>query len=95
MVVGVLRIDLRLEGCRSLKDKRRILRSLVDRSRRLSGASISEVGDQNLWGNAEIGAAVVSPSQAVAESGLARVRQIFEESGEAVVTGFRYESIHL
>lgn len=95
MIVGVLRIGLRLEGCQSLKDKRRIVRSLIDRARRQSGASVSEVGDQNLWGNAEIGVALVSGSPGVAEAALARVRQMFEESGLAAVTDVSYEIIRL
>lgn len=59
MTVGVLRVCLRLEGCRSLKDKRQILRSLLEGLRQDYKASVAEVGDHDLWGSAEIGVAVV------------------------------------
>ena len=62
MVVGTLCISLRLEGPRSLKDKRAVLSSLIPRLRQKFQASVAEVDDQELWGNATIGVALVSGS---------------------------------
>ncbi len=73
MVVGVLRVSLRLEGCRSLKDKRQIIRPLIEKMRRDLGASVAEVGDTELWGNAEIGFSVVSGNAVQVEQLLQKI----------------------
>ena len=62
MVVGVVALDLRLEGCRSLKDKRHLLRGLIEKCRNDFHVAIAEVGDQDLWGNALVCATVPSLS---------------------------------
>ena len=78
MVVGTLELALRLEGCRSLKDKRAILRSLIDRARREFHVAIAETGDLQLWGNATIGVACVSNDPGHAESILQHVVDVFD-----------------
>lgn len=60
MFVGVVRIELHLPGCRSLKDKRSIVRSLKDRLRARLNAAVAEVEHQDLWQRAALGVAVVS-----------------------------------
>ncbi|MBX3118291.1 MAG: DUF503 domain-containing protein [Fimbriimonadaceae bacterium] len=87
MVVGILQIFLRLPGCRSLKDKRRVLRSLIDRVRRDYQVSIAEVGDNDLWGNAEVGVTVVSSSAMQVESILSKVLDAFAGNPEVEMEG--------
>jgi uncharacterized protein YlxP (DUF503 family) len=60
VVTAVARIELALYGCRSLKDKRQILRSIIERTRVRFQVAIAEVEDQDLWQRAVIGAAYVS-----------------------------------
>jgi uncharacterized protein YlxP (DUF503 family) len=60
MVTAVARVELGLEGCRSLKDKRQILRSVIERTRGRFRVAIAEVEDQDLWQRAVIGMAYVS-----------------------------------
>ena len=62
MVTAVARLELALEGCRSLKDKRQILRSAIERTRNRFQVAIAEVEDQDLWQRAVIGMACVSGS---------------------------------
>lgn len=59
MTVAIVRVGLRLVGVHSLKDKRKVIRSAIARIRAIGQCSISEVGDCDLWGNAEIGLAAV------------------------------------
>jgi|GEM_PF-52183 len=60
MVVGVLRLTLVIAGARSLKDKRQALRKIIDRARARYNVSIAEVGDNDVWQRAVIGATVVA-----------------------------------
>ncbi len=60
MITAIVRIELGLDGCRSLKDKRQIVRSIIERTRARFQVAIAEVEDQDLWQRATIGAAYVS-----------------------------------
>lgn len=60
MVVGICTIAIHLPGSHSLKDKRRVLRSVKDRLRSKHNISIAEVEDQDLWQRATLGITAVS-----------------------------------
>lgn len=60
MVVAVCRVELVIPGANSLKSKRMVLRSVLDRIRARFHVSIAEVGEQDTWQRASIGFAVVS-----------------------------------
>ena len=59
MVVGVARLVLALGQSHSLKDKRQVVRKIVDRVRARFLVAISEVGDHDLWEKATLGIAAV------------------------------------
>jgi uncharacterized protein YlxP (DUF503 family) len=60
MVIGVLRAELALDGPQSLKDKRRIVKSLLDRAQRHYRVAAAEVDQQDSWRRAVLGFACVS-----------------------------------
>lgn len=49
MIVGASVVELRVEGCRSLKAKRGVVRSIVRRVRNRFNLSVSEIGGQDTW----------------------------------------------
>ncbi len=57
---------LRMDGCRSLKDKRQILRSLFTRARNRYNISVAEVDSHDLWNAADIAVVCVARDYAVA-----------------------------
>lgn len=85
MVIGTLALTLRLDGCRSLKDKRQILRSLLDKSRRQFHVAIAEVCEHDLWQNATIGVSCVSTNAGHAESVLQHVVDLFDACPDVAV----------
>lgn len=78
MFVGVVRIELHLPGCTSLKDKRSIVRSLKDRLRTRLHAAVAEVEYQDLWQRAALGVAVVSGESHQVVEQLQSVRQMVD-----------------
>lgn len=60
MHVGLCRLTLHIGGSNSLKDKRQVVRSLVERLRRQFNAAVAEVEEQDSWRTAVLGIAVVS-----------------------------------
>ena len=86
MIYGVLQIDLRLRGVHSLKDKRSVVQKLVAKVRAAYPISVSEVGDHDLLGNAELGIAVAGSDPVQVENVLQQVLKIIEENCDGEVT---------
>ena len=60
MVVGVMTVQIHMSGIGSLKQKRSIVKSVIERMRNRFNASVSEVGRHDIKNSALIGIAVVS-----------------------------------
>jgi uncharacterized protein YlxP (DUF503 family) len=60
MHVGTLTVTLYLHAAESLKDKRQVLKSLIETTRNKFNVSIAEVDDLDAWRRATIGIACVS-----------------------------------
>jgi uncharacterized protein YlxP (DUF503 family) len=60
VVTVVMRLRLEIGGANSLKDKRRILKSLLTKLRHEFNVSIAETGRNDIIRQAEVGAAVVA-----------------------------------
>ncbi len=76
MVVGVAVWELHLADCRSLKDKRRVVKSLKDRLRSRFNVSVAETGHQELWQRAELACGVVATDRRHAEQQLAQAERL-------------------
>ncbi len=93
MVVGILKVSLYMEGARSLKDKRRVVRSVKDRVKSKFNVSIAEVGSLDNHQTAQLGICVVSTECAHADSQLNKTLDLI--SSQAVVSDFSMEFINL
>ncbi len=60
MNTGIGKIQLHLPESQSLKDKRRIVKSIISRLRNQYNISIAEVDDNDLWQLATLGISCVS-----------------------------------
>ncbi len=95
MVIGILRIDLYMNGNRSLKDKRQTLKSLIQRIKsRFNNVSVSEVGSHDLWQKATIGISFVGNESRFVNSVLDRVTQFIESTGVVEMGQREFEIIH-
>ncbi len=63
MLVGVLVLDLFLHGCSSLKEKRRVIRSIKDRARSRFNVAVAEVDHQDLHQRGTLAFSSVSTSE--------------------------------
>jgi len=55
VVVGTLKISLHIHNQQSLKEKRKVVKSIVGKVRHRFNASISEVGSNDKWQMIELG----------------------------------------
>ncbi|MBM3450613.1 MAG: DUF503 domain-containing protein [Armatimonadetes bacterium] len=85
MIVGVARITVGLPAARSLKDKRRVLQSLLQRVRNEFAVAAAEVDDQGAWTRATIGVACVSNDRRHADRWISKVVDYVERDREAVL----------
>ncbi|MCK4512783.1 DUF503 domain-containing protein [bacterium] len=60
MTIGTLEIVLLIRESHSLKSRRRVVKSLIDRIRSRFNVSVADIGDQNLWQKVVLGVAVVA-----------------------------------
>ena len=81
MIVGVLTWELYLDGCRSLKEKRRILKSLKDRLHNKFNVSVAETAHQDVWQRAELTCCVVATDRRHTESVLASADKLVDSDG--------------
>ena len=91
MTIGLLSIRLRLPS-RTLKEKRTIVKSVVERLRTRYNASVAEVEDLDAVGFATIAAAVVSNDGAHADAQLQEMARAVEQWRlDAELLGIRTE----
>ena len=60
MHVAAMRVELRIRDAHSLKEKRRVVKSLLAELGRAHPVAIAEVDHQDLWNRASVGIAAVS-----------------------------------
>ncbi|MCP4690850.1 MAG: DUF503 domain-containing protein [Desulfobacterales bacterium] len=95
MVVGVGSITFRLHGCRSLKGKRKIVKSMIARIRNNFNASVAEVDHNDSLQRADIGVAAVGNDRRVVNAKLDKMINLAEAMGLAEITDSELEIITL
>jgi uncharacterized protein len=73
VVIGVCHLTLAIAGSTSLKDKRRVVKSLTERVRNRFNVAVAEVDAHELWNTAVLGVACVSTGRAHADEVLTHV----------------------
>ncbi len=91
MIVGILQVELAIDGVVSIKDKRRVVASLKDRLHREHQVSVAEVDMQDSHGTAVLGIALAASDVKVAQSVLQRILQKLEDERDCVLTDHRLE----
>lgn len=91
MIVGVLTIHLFVGDSNSLKDKRQVIKSLLDGIRNRFNVSAAELGDLNIWRRSELGVACISNDQEVANTLLNRVLSFIDSDPRVSVDSVQIE----
>lgn len=81
-------------GARSLKEKRKVLKSLKDRLSRMN-VSVAEVDDNDKWQAATLGITLVSNDAGFVNSVIDKIIQGIEDNGEVEMLSSRIEIIHI
>ena len=95
MVVGIGTITFRLHDCRSLKGKRRVVKSMVAQLRNHFNASVAEVDANDVYQRAVIGFAMAGNRAATINSKIDKLVNMADDLGLAELLDTEMEIIHL
>lgn len=85
MRVAALRVELRLPGVQSLKEKRRVLRPVLEGIRKLGSYSVAEVDGHDLWQRSTLAIAIAARDGRSLEMQLDKLRRYLESRREVEV----------
>ena len=92
MVIGLLRVRLRLHEAASLKEKRSVLKPLMARLRKDHNVAVAEVDDQDIWRSVVLAIVAVSAGRDPVENIL---RGVAKDLGEHALFDLVEEQIEL
>ena len=95
MVVGTLKIDLHLHDNRSLKGKRKIVRSMVDKVKHKFNVAIAEVGSNDKWQKIELGVCTVGNDRRHIDASLNNILEFLESLYLAEIIQSKTEIINI
>ena len=76
MIVGLLTLDLHIPESHSLKSKRMVIKSLIDRIKNKFNVSVAEVDANNLWQRSVIGIAYVANETVIINKVYEKIRTL-------------------
>lgn len=82
MFVGVLKLHLRIYNSFSLKEKRRVIKSLIERIKNKFNVAIAEIGENDTLRKAIIGISLVSNSKVAVDKQICSIFNFLESNPE-------------
>ncbi|MDD5476283.1 MAG: DUF503 domain-containing protein [Syntrophales bacterium] len=95
MVVGTGVIKLFIPECRSLKEKRSVIRKVVSRVRHNFNVSMAEVSDNDNWKRCTLGFAVVGNERGHIDSTMNAVMNFMDDLRLAEIVDAKKEMLNL
>jgi uncharacterized protein YlxP (DUF503 family) len=95
MVVGALKIVMVIHDNRSLKGKRKVVHSIVDRIKNRFNVAVAEVGANDLWQRIEIGICTVANDRRHVDASLTNVLAFTESLYLAVIVDSKLEILNV
>jgi len=93
MHIGVLQFTLEIPYATSLKDKRRVVKSMKDRIRRNFNVSIAEIDDLDAWTTATLGAVMAGRDVAYINGALDKLINALESLRDATLADHQLEIV--
>ena len=91
MLVGRCWMELEIAESHSLKDKRRVVKSLIDQVRQRFNVSIAEVDRQDSWTRSTMGVCWVANERRFLDQALARVVQFVQRDARLTLLDYGME----
>ncbi len=95
MVVGILKIELHLHDNRSLKGKRKIVKSMVDKIKHKFNASVAEIGSNDKWQKIELGVSTIGNDRRHIDASLNNILAFLESLYLADIVDAKTEILNI
>ena len=93
MNISLLTIELRISSSHSLKDKRRVIQSLMSKLKRIYNIAVAEIENQDLWQRADIGIVSINTSGSELNKTLNNIVDYISNYGFTEIINYRIENI--
>ena len=93
MAVGLLVVELHIPQSGSLKEKRRVIKSLKERVKNRFNVSVAEVGELDFWQKAVLGIACVANEAGFVNEVLDRVMDFIRRDAQVEVVHHQLQMV--
>lgn len=93
MIIALMQIELSIPASTSLKNKRMVVRSIIDRIKHRFNVSISEIDDQDIWKTAIIAIACVGTDAEYVDTVLNNVITLIRQNPNVILIDYCQEHL--
>ncbi len=93
MMIGSCEIEILIYESNSLKEKRHVIKSIIERIKSKFNASVAEVGYNELWNRSLIGIAVVSNNKNLCDESISKVINFIDNDERVEILSVNKEII--
>ncbi|TYT22534.1 DUF503 domain-containing protein [Dictyoglomus thermophilum] len=91
MLIGVCRVIISIPESFSLKEKRKVKRSIVDKVRSKFNVSIAEVESQEIWNELVLGISIVSTESKYIYEVMSEIIKLIEEQKDTELIDYEID----
>ncbi|WP_277218887.1 DUF503 domain-containing protein [Peptoniphilus vaginalis] len=91
MIIGICTCEIFIFNANSLKSKRSVVKSIIEKSKNRFNISIAEVGDNDKWQKSIIAISTISNEQKIVEETIEKVINFFDSYSEIEIISIKRE----
>ncbi|KXA30507.1 hypothetical protein HMPREF3229_00970 [Peptoniphilus harei] len=91
MIIGICTCEIFIFNANSLKSKRSVVKSIIEKSKNRFNISIAEVGENDKWQKSIIAFSTISNDQKIVEETVEKVINFFDSYSEIEIINIKRE----
>ena len=91
MIIGICTCEIYIFNANSLKSKRSVVKSIIEKSKNRFNISIAEVGENDKWHKSIIAFSTISKDQRLVEETIEKVINFFDSYSEIEIININRE----
>ncbi|MDU5323600.1 MAG: DUF503 domain-containing protein [Peptoniphilus harei] len=91
MIIGICTCEIFIFNANSLKSKRSVVKSIIEKSKNRFNISIAEVGENDKWQKSIIAFSTISNNQKIVEETIEKVINFFDSYSEIEIIKIKRE----
>ncbi len=91
MIIGICTCEIFIFNANSLKSKRSVVKSIIEKSKNRFNISIAEVGENDKWQKSIIAFSTISNNQKIVEETIEKVINFFDSYSEIEIININRE----